>query len=249
MGRRSTPKPRGSSPVAESSHDRPQGHADRPHARAEPSHDRPQGHADRPHASAEPSHDGAEPTTLVLASGSPRRLALLRRLGIDPLVRPADIDETPRPDERVDELVVRLAREKAAAVPVTEAEVVLAADTEVALDRRPLGKPVDAADAMRMLRELSGREHQVVTGLAARCGDRWAEASVTTTVRFRHLDDREIAWYVATGEPDGKAGGYAIQDAGAVLVDRIDGSDTNVIGLPLAATVRLLRDVGLDLLR
>lgn len=125
-------------------------------------------------------------------------------------------------------------------------EVVLAADTEVVLDGRSLGKPRDRGDAVAMLSALSERTHEVVTGVAVRRGERTHTTRVTTRVTFRALDDADIAWYVATGEPDGKAGGYAIQGAGAVLVAGIEGSDTNVIGLPLPATVALLRRVGFD---
>lgn len=185
----------------------------------------------------------------MLASGSPRRAALLARLRWDPELRPADVDETVHPDEPPQALVVRLARSKAAAVAVgREDEVVLAADTEVALDGRVLGKPRDDADAAAMLRSLAGRTHEVVTGLTVIRGNTSATDLVTTRVTFRTLTDAEVAWYVGTGEPAGKAGAYALQDAGAALVERLDGSDTNVIGLPLAATVALLRTVGLDLL-
>jgi septum formation protein len=186
----------------------------------------------------------------VLASASPRRRDLLRRLGLDPILRPVDLDETPNPDEPPGDLVVRLAAAKAAvgAARGDGDEVVLAADTEVVLDGAVLGKPVDDADAAAMLRRLDGRTHEVLTGLAVRRGDTARLATVTTAVTFRHLTDDEIAWYVATGEPSGKAGGYALQGAGAALVAGIAGSDTNVIGLPLAETVALLREVGLDVL-
>jgi septum formation protein len=196
------------------------------------------------------------PPRLVLASASPRRAALLARLGVTPAVHPADVDETVRPGEAPDELVVRLARAKATTVaravtdggdPVADV-VVLAADTEVVLDGQVLGKPEDRADAGAMLRRLAGRSHQVTTGLAVVRGDAVEVDRVTTVVRFRPLTDAEVAWYLATGEPDGKAGGYALQGAGAALVERVEGSDTNVIGLPLAETVALLRRVDLDLL-
>jgi septum formation protein len=164
---------------------------------------------------------------LVLASGSPRRAELLARLGVHPEIRPVDIDERSRAGESAPDLVARLAGAKAAAGAEAGAgdEVVLAADTVVVLDGQPLGKPVDRADARTMLERLAGRSHEVLTGLAIQRGD------------------------VAAGEPDDKAGGYGLQGAGAALVSRVEGSDTNVIGLPLAETVQLLRDVGLDLLR
>jgi septum formation protein len=126
--------------------------------------------------------------------------------------------------------------------------VVLAADTEVVLDGRVLGKPRDHADAQAMLEALSGRSHEVVTGIAAHRGAAVAVDRSVTVVTFRALTAGEVAWYLATGEPDGKAGAYGLQGAGAALVERIDGPDTGVIGLPLARTVALLRDVGLDLL-
>ncbi len=185
----------------------------------------------------------------MLASGSPRRAALLARLGWTPEVRPADLDETPWPDEAPDALVERLARDKAQAVSRgRDDEVILAADTEVVRDGRVLGKPADDADAAAMLRSLAGRSHLVMTGLAAIRGGAVLTTVVTTAVTFRALEEAEVAWYVRTGEPAGKAGSYALQGAGAALVERLEGSETNVVGLPLAATVALLRGVGLDLL-
>ncbi|TVP68817.1 MAG: septum formation inhibitor Maf [Nitriliruptor sp.] len=190
----------------------------------------------------------AEPR-LVLASGSPRRADLLARLGLDPEIRPAAVDETPLAGEPPLELVVRLADAKARAVRhPTADEVVLAADTIVVLDDQALGKPRDDAEAAAMLRRLSGRTHEVLTALAVHRGPRHHRITVTTQVRFRALTDTEVAWYLATGEPRDKAGAYALQGAGAALVDHLDGSDTNVIGLPLAATVQLLRRAGLDVL-
>jgi septum formation protein len=187
----------------------------------------------------------------VLASGSPRRAELLARLGLAPVVRPTDVDETPRPGERADALVARLAAAKAAASAALgdgSDEVVLAADTEVTLDGEVLGKPRDRDDAGRMLRQLAGRTHEVLTGVAVVRGPVSAVTRVSTDVTFRDLTDAEVAWYLATGEPDDKAGAYGLQGAGAVLVSRVDGSDTNVIGLALAETVDLLREVGLDVL-
>jgi septum formation protein len=192
----------------------------------------------------------------VLASGSPRRRELLARLGLTPEVRPADVDETPHEAETPEELVLRLARAKATTVvapasPATEPsvdEVVLAADTVVTLDDRVLGKPRDRDDAATMLRTLSGRTHHVVTGIAVVRGTSHVADVVTTAVTFRRLSDTEVAWYLDTGEPTDKAGAYGLQGAGAVLIERVDGSDTNVIGLPLAETVALLRRVGVDVL-
>ena len=187
----------------------------------------------------------------MLASGSPRRAELLARLGLEPAIRPADVDETPRDREEPAALVSRLAGAKATAAATRGSgdEVVLAADTVVVLDGAALGKPRDRDHAAAMLRALSGRTHQVVTGVSVLRGEVAAATRVTTSVTFRKLTEAELAWYLATGEPDDKAGGYGLQGAGAVLVDRVDGSDTNVIGLPLAQTVGLLRDVGVDVLR
>ncbi len=185
----------------------------------------------------------------MLASGSPRRADLLARLGLDPEIRPAAVDETPLAGEPPLELVVRLADAKARAVQhPTADEAVLAADTIVVLDDQALGKPRDDAEAAAMLRRLSGRTHEVLTALAVHRGARHHRTTVTTQVRFRALTDTEVAWYLATGEPRDKAGAYALQGAGAALVDHLYGSDTNVIGLPLAATVQLLRRAGLDVL-
>lgn len=182
----------------------------------------------------------------VLASASPRRRELLGRLGIDPVVRPVDVDERPRPGEPARDLVLRLAHAKAAACDAPVADVVLAADTVVVVDGDVLGKPVDAADAAAMLRRLSGRGHEVLTAVVVRHDGRVGEAVVSTEVAFRALEPAEIAWYVATGEPADKAGAYAIQGGAGAFVTGIVGSDTSVIGLPLAATVDLLRAVGWD---
>jgi septum formation protein len=185
---------------------------------------------------------------VVLASGSPRRLELLRRIGLAPEVRPTDVEERPLPGEAPEATVARLAAAKARAVEAPPAALVVAADTEVVLDGAVLGKPADPADAATLLRALSGREHRVLTGVHVRCGDAEASAVEETVVRFRPLDEDEIAAYVATGEPADKAGGYGIQGAGGMFVDRIEGSDSNVVGLPLATVVGLARQVGVSLL-
>lgn len=185
---------------------------------------------------------------VVLASASPRRRELLARLGIQPVVRPADVDEGTLPGEGPAAHVARLAHDKAHAAERGADDLVVAADTEVVLDGAVLGKPVDDAAAAALLRSLSGRAHVVLTGVHVLLGDREASAVEATEVRFRDLGDDEIAAYVATGEPFDKAGGYGIQGAGGMFVERIDGSDTNVVGLPLATVVRLVREVGVTLL-
>jgi septum formation protein len=186
---------------------------------------------------------------IVLASASPRRAALLRGLGLDFAVRPAHFDETPRRGETVEALVERLARGKATA-GARPGELVLAADTEVAVDGEILGKPADAADAARMLAMLGGREHDVVTGVAVHDAGAGALAAGTerSRVTFAPLTRREIDWYVATGEPMDKAGAYAIQGPAALFVTAVAGNYPNVVGLPLPLVYRLFRQLGHDLL-
>lgn len=185
----------------------------------------------------------------MLASASPRRSELLRSAGLEFDIVPADIDESTRPGETPSDYVARLSTEKADAVAerVGGAAIVIAADTTVDVDGRILEKPMDDPDARRMLRLLSGRTHLVHTGVTAvgppRDGageDRGSTIVVETEVRFVELTDRAIDWYLATGEHAGKAGAYGIQGAAGAFVDRIDGSVTNVIGLPLAETLALL---------
>lgn len=180
---------------------------------------------------------------LILASASPRRRDLLAQAGIACEVRPTDMDETPLADEQPDAYVQRLARAKAGAIP-GDGRPVLGADTAVVLDGSILGKPADTADAARMLRALSGREHRVHSAVALVAGDRCEECCVTVRVRMRQLDDAEIDAYCRTGEPLDKAGGYAIQGRAAAFVERIDGSYTAVVGLPLYETLALLRAAG-----
>jgi len=184
-------------------------------------------------------------SALVLASGSPRRRELLALLAIPFVVSPADIDETPLPGEAATVYVERLAREKAAAVCAPEA-VVLAADTTVVLDGEILGKPVDDAEAKAMLRALAGRVHLVHTGVAVASAAEVRSLVVTTAVTFPPMSGSDIEWYVATGEPAGKAGAYAIQGAGGLFVERIDGSASSVVGLPLAEARALLRASGVQ---
>jgi septum formation protein len=181
---------------------------------------------------------------LVLASGSPRRREILDALGLAFDVRPPDTDETLRPGEAAVAAAVRLATEKAEAVPAAGGELVLAADTIVVLGEEILGKPADEADAARMLGRLSGRAHRVVTGIALRSEGRTHSSFATTGVRFRELDADDIAAYVATGEPLDKAGAYGIQGYGAALVEGIEGDFFNVMGLPVPALLGLLRTAG-----
>jgi septum formation protein len=192
--------------------------------------------------------------TLLLASGSPRRRAYLEALGIPFEPTPVEVDESPRAGEGAPAYVRRLARAKARTAKARAAQagdVVLAADTAVVLgqgkDEEILGKPEDGADAHRMLRSLSGRRHRVLTGVAVLRGDRCLERLVSTTVVFRRLRPDEIAWYVSTGEPMDKAGAYAVQGLAAWFVDRIEGSYSNVVGLPLAQTAELLTEIGVSL--
>ncbi len=185
--------------------------------------------------------------TLVLASASPRRLALLHQVGIAPdAVAPADLDEAPRPRELPADYVRRVARDKAAAVaPRHGGAFVLAADTVVALGRRILPKAEDEATARDCLRRLSGRRHRVLGAVVVVAPDgRRAERLVATTVSFKRLTAAEIEVYVASGEWRGKAGGYAIQGRAAAFIPRINGSYPNVVGLPLAETLALLTGLG-----
>lgn len=187
------------------------------------------------------------PPALVLASSSPRRRALLAQLGIALEVAPSHVDESELPGERPGEYVARLAKEKARRARRPEGATVLAADTAVVLDGRVFGKPRDAADARRMLLELSGREHSVVTGVHAQGPLGSASAVVETRVRFGPIAPALADWYVGTGEPMDKAGAYGIQDRGGVFVQALDGSYSNVVGLPLWEALGLLERVGFAL--
>ncbi len=183
----------------------------------------------------------------MLASASPRRSELLRSVGLEFDALPADIDESVGPDESPADYVARLSREKAAAIAgrVNGEVIIVAADTTVDVSGQILEKPVDDADARRMLRLLSGRAHLVHTGVTvSRSPETGAGGTETrvveTSVTFVELSERVIDWYLSTGEHVGKAGAYGIQGAAGVFVERIDGSVTNVIGLPLAETLAML---------
>ena len=182
---------------------------------------------------------------IILASASPRRRDLLRLVGIPHEVRPAEIDEAPLDGEEPAAHAERLATEKALAVARHSPEAVtIGADTIVVVEGRILGKPSDEADAARMLRMLSGRTHTVYTAVAAARGGRVEAEVEQVAVTFRDLDDREIARYIATGEPMDKAGAYGIQGFGATIVERIEGDYFAVMGLALVRVIRLLARLG-----
>ncbi|WP_427788734.1 Maf family protein [Brevundimonas diminuta] len=192
------------------------------------------------------SRPDASAPRLILASSSPRRIELLAQIGIAPdLVDPADIDETPEKAESPARLAQRLACSKAGVVAERHpGDVVLAADTVVAVGRRLLEKPADEAEATRFLKLLSGRNHRVFTGVAVICAGRTSWRVVDTRVSFKPLSQEEIAAYVASGEWRGKAGGYGIQGRAAAFIIRIVGSHPAVMGLPLYETANLLRGAG-----
>ncbi|MCL4189297.1 MAG: septum formation protein Maf [Rhodobacteraceae bacterium] len=181
---------------------------------------------------------------MILASASPRRLTLLAQIGIIPdAVRPAEVDEAPRGDEPPRAYALRVARAKAAAAADPGA-VVLAADTAVAVGRRILGKPADAAEAAAFLRLMSGRRHRVVTAVAVLAGGRLRSRAVDSTVRMKRLSEDDVAGYVASGEWRGKAGGYAIQGLAGAFIPWTQGSFPAIVGLPLAETLALLEAAG-----
>ena len=182
---------------------------------------------------------------LILGSGSPRRKELLAGLGIVPdAILPPDIDEDPKPRELPRPYAARLAQEKAMAVKAGAEDIVLCADTTVALGRRILGKPADAAEAAAFLTLLGGRRHEVITAVAVRRGDRlWARESVSA-VKMKRLSDAELNAYLDSGEWRGKAGGYGIQGLAGAFIPWISGSFTGIMGLPVAETAQLLVAAG-----
>jgi septum formation protein len=187
---------------------------------------------------------------LMLASASPRRAALLSAAGFTFEVRPAGVDERMLPGEAPAAYVRRMALQKSAAAQAEHGAadpggdlVVLAADTAVVVDGRVLGKPADAGEAREMLECLSGRAHQVLTGVSVRKGAVELGAVETTTVWFSPLAASDIAWYVGSGEGGDKAGGYAIQGLASRFIPRIEGSYSNVVGLPVARVVQLLAEL------
>jgi septum formation protein len=181
---------------------------------------------------------------LLLASASPRRAELLRAAGFEFDVRPANADESVHPGETPDAYVRRVAEAKARAVlPFADNRVVVAADTTVVIDDRMLAKPENDAEAARMLRLLSGRRHEVLTGVTLATPKRMLTRVDTTIVEFAALSDEEIAWYVESGEPIDKAGAYGVQGLASRFVTRIEGSYSNVVGLPVALVSTLLTEL------
>ncbi len=184
---------------------------------------------------------------LVLASASPRRARILTDLGVGFRVVVSHEDETLAPGEDGASAVERLARAKARAVAPGQALPVLAADTEVLLDGQVLGKPADEEDAVAMLRRLAGRAHEVVTGLCLVAGGLELAGVERSLVRFAPMGEEELRWYAASGEPLDKAGGYHVDGKGALFVEAVEGSPSNVAGLPVRLLLRLAREAGLDL--
>ncbi len=181
----------------------------------------------------------------ILGSGSPRRKELLAQIGVVPdAIRAPDINEDPHRGEQPRPYCVRMAREKVMAVKASANEVVLCADTTVALGRRILGKPADAGQAAQFLLALSGRRHRVITAVAVRKGDRVWERDVVSTVKMKHLSDAELNAYIASNDWQGKAGGYGIQGPAGALIPWISGSFTGIVGLPLCETAGLLQAAG-----
>jgi septum formation protein len=185
---------------------------------------------------------------LILGSGSPRRLELLSQLGVVPdAVRPPDIDEDARRAELPRDYVKRIAMEKLAEMVADDDTVVLCADTTVALGRRIMGKPRDAGEAAEFLYALSGRRHKVITAVAVKRGTRTWLRDVQSTVAFKELSDAEVNAYLASGDWQGKAGGYAIQGPAGAFIPWINGSYTGIVGLPLTETAGLLTAAGYPL--
>jgi septum formation protein len=183
---------------------------------------------------------------LVLASASPRRQELLQSAGISFEVQPAHIPEDPQPGESARACAERLAGEKAQAIALKRPnDVILGADTVVVIDDQLLGKPSDAADAARMLRLLSARSHQVITGVCLVVNGKSSVASETTSVTMNEISEKEISDYIATGEPMDKAGAYAIQGIASRWIPRIEGDYSNVVGLPVALVCRMLKQAGI----
>ena len=185
---------------------------------------------------------------LILASASPRRQELLKLFGVPFRVRVADIDESMDLSRPAVDEVARVSRLKALAVPREGDDVVIAADTIVVCEGRVLGKPRDEADAIATLKLLSGRDHQVMTGCTVLCGDRYESFTEVTDLHFRELSEREIARYVASGEPMDKAGSYGIQGGAALFCTHMVGDYYNVMGLPVCALGQRLKKLAPQLM-
>ena len=187
---------------------------------------------------------------IILASKSPRRQELMRLLGLEFTIHTADVDETMDPALPPEQEVARVSGLKAAKIAETAApeDIVVAADTIVVVDGTVLGKPHSEAEARQMLRTLSGRGHEVMTGLSVWHGGSLRQEVVRTRVHFRPMSDAEITAYIATGEPMDKAGSYGIQGYGAIFVDHLEGDYFSVMGLPLCPLERMLRDCGVHIL-
>lgn len=182
---------------------------------------------------------------LTLGSASPRRRELLAQIGVVPdAIRPADIDETPRPRELPRAYCARIALEKAQALDCAEGEAILSADTTVALGRRILGKPASAAQAAEFLILMGGRRHDVITSVVLRTAAGLWQRQVVSAVRMKRLSDAELNGYLDSGEWRGKAGGYGIQGRAAAFIPWISGSFSGIVGLPLAETAALLAAAG-----
>ena len=185
---------------------------------------------------------------LILGSGSPRRKELLAQIGVvADAIRPPEIDETPLKAELPRPYCARMAREKVWAVKAEASDIVLCADTTVAMGRRIMGKPEDAAEARAFLSALSGRRHRVITAVAVRRGDRIWQRDVVTQVKMKRLSEAELEGYIASKDWQGKAGGYGIQGPAGALIPWISGSFTAVVGLPLTETAGLLQAAGYPL--
>ena len=188
---------------------------------------------------------------IYLASKSPRRKELLERMGLEFTVRAVNTNETMDPFRHPSDEVARVSLEKAKAVQphCMPDDIIISADTIVVCDSLVMGKPHSESEAFSMLRRLSGRDHQVMSGLTVLHGDDCENLTVTTTLRMRTLSDEEIRAYIATGEPRDKAGSYGIQGYGAIFVDHLEGDYFSVMGLPLCALARMLAECGVSILR
>ena len=185
---------------------------------------------------------------LILGSGSPRRRELLAQIGVvADDIRPPDIDETPMKGELPKDYCNRITREKVAAVQADADDIVLCADTTVALGRRILGKPADAGEAAEFLIALGGRRHRIITSVAIKRGDQFWQRDVVSQAKMKRLSDDELNFYLATGDWEGKAGGYGIQGPAGAFIPWISGSFSSIMGLPIAETAALLTAAGYPL--